>query len=273
MIITEATQSKIDDIANHLKNILLEPAKIVGICKQGNGNSKKSKKAEIRNPWFDAECNDSRKRYLKFKRGMPKQPSNYVKAVLWQLAKKHKILIRKKKRRYDRERNAILRELKSTNPGEYWSILNEDKKCTKTGDISINAHRDHFRALNKSEQVSIEEPITQNRESNEAINQAFTTNDVTNHIRFLKTSKTPGIDIILNEFIKNCPDELIPVIIKLFNIILETGIIPTEWTVGIIKPLYKNKGDINDVNNYRGITLLSCIGKLFTSMLNTRLYT
>ena len=105
------------------------------------------------------------------------------------------------------------------------------------------------------------------------INQTFTTNEVTKHITFLNTNKTPGIDIILNEFIKHCPNELIPVITRLFNIILETGIIPTEWTVGIIKPLYKNKGDINDVNNYRGITLLSCLGKLFTSILNTRLYT
>ena len=60
---------------------------------------------------------------------------------------------------------------------------------------------------------------------------------------------------------------------KLFNIVLETGIIPSEWTIGVIKPLYKNKGDINDTNNYRGITLLSCIGKLFTSILNSRLYT
>ena len=58
----------------------------------------------------------------------------------------------------------------------------------------------------------------------------------------------------------------------LFNTVLETGIIPTDWTIGIIKPLYKNKGDINYVNNYRGITLLSCLGKLFTSVLNTRLY-
>ena len=53
---------------------------------------------------------------------------------------------------------------------------------------------------------------------------------------------------------------------------LESGIIPSDWTIGIIKVLYKNKGDINDVNNYRGITLLSCIGKLFTSVLNSRLY-
>ena len=76
----------------------------------------------------------------------------------------------------------------------------------------------------------------------------------------------------MNEFIKNCPKELIPVITKLFNIILHTGIIPNEWTTGVIKALYKNKGDINDINNYRGITLLSCLGKLFTSVLNSRLY-
>ena len=54
---------------------------------------------------------------------------------------------------------------------------------------------------------------------------------------------------------------------------MESGIVPTDWTIGIIKPLYKKKGDINDVNNYRGITLLSCMGKLFTSILNSRLYT
>ena len=32
------------------------------------------------------------------------------------------------------------------------------------------------------------------------------------------------------------------------------------------------KGSINDVNNYRGITLLNCVDKLFTMILNNRLY-
>ena len=57
----------------------------------------------------------------------------------------------------------------------------------------------------------------------------------------------------------------------MFNKILDGGVVPLEWTIGVIVPIYKNKGDVQDTNNYRGITLLSCMGKLFTSILNERL--
>ena len=48
---------------------------------------------------------------------------------------------------------------------------------------------------------------------------------------------------------------------------------PTDWCIGIIKPIYKKKGSIDDPDNYRGITLLSCICKLFTTSINTSLTT
>ena len=55
----------------------------------------------------------------------------------------------------------------------------------------------------------------------------------------------------------------------MFNVILDSGIFPDQWREGIIIPLHK-KGDKNDANNYRSITLLSCLSKIFTSILNSR---
>ena len=56
-----------------------------------------------------------------------------------------------------------------------------------------------------------------------------------------------------------------------FNVILDTGIVPESWTIGLLVPIFKKKGNINDPDNYRGITLLSCLGKLFTMVINDRL--
>ena len=48
-------------------------------------------------------------------------------------------------------------------------------------------------------------------------------------------------------------------------------ILRTEWCLGILCPIYKNKGSIDEPDNYRDITLLSCTCKLFTACLNSRL--
>ena len=61
-----------------------------------------------------------------------------------------------------------------------------------------------------------------------------------------------------------------PYLHKLFNVIISTGTYPGLWGEGFIVPIFK-KGDIENVENYRGITLLSVVGKLFTSILNNRL--
>ena len=64
-----------------------------------------------------------------------------------------------------------------------------------------------------------------------------------------------------------------PVYTLCFNNILETGSMPSKWVEGIIVPIFKNKCDSLSVDNYRPITLFSCIGKLFTAVLNDRLNT
>ena len=62
-----------------------------------------------------------------------------------------------------------------------------------------------------------------------------------------------------------------PSLERIFNDIIENGTFPTEWNIGVIKPIYKQKGDKKSPANYRGITLTGCLAKLLTSILQNRL--
>ena len=58
----------------------------------------------------------------------------------------------------------------------------------------------------------------------------------------------------------------------MFNKVFSAGFFPQSWSLGYIVPIYKT-GDKKDSNNYRGITLLSNFGKLFTSIVTYRVDT
>ena len=70
----------------------------------------------------------------------------------------------------------------------------------------------------------------------------------------------------MNEFFKLCHSDCFHIIVDFLNSVLNTGFIPTEWCLGIIHHLFNNKGSVSDPDNYKGITLLSCTGKLFTAL-------
>ena len=90
-------------------------------------------------------------------------------------------------------------------------------------------------------------------------------------VKTLKQNKSPGTDGVLNEHIKSTVNIMLPIYVKLFNIVFDTGVIPESWLTCNILPIYKNKGDTQNPENYRPITLLCCLGKVFTGILNNRL--
>ena len=94
------------------------------------------------------------------------------------------------------------------------------------------------------------------------LDQPITVNEVLNACKHLKRNKASGGDCILNEYFIECIDILSSHLCDVFNSILTSGYFPEKWTEGIIIPLHK-KGPEDDVNNYRGITLISCFSKLF----------
>ena len=70
--------------------------------------------------------------------------------------------------------------------------------------------------------------------------------------------------------VKSAHNFILPSLKILFNKILLSGIYPKNWAVGYISPIFKT-GCKEDPNNYRGITVTGCLGKLFNTILNARL--
>lgn len=186
-------------------------------------------------------------------------------------------MISSTKHQYDKELYKKLKSLRTNNPQAYWSLINVDRNKKSTeGNVTLEEFYSYSRELSSQNMGETEETndsasgnINMN---NYIINQNFTLEEVTAHVKILNNNKSLGVDKFLNEFINNCPTQSLCVIVMFFNVILNCSIIPTDWTIGVIKPLYKNKGDMNNVDNYRGITLPNYLGKLFISLLNSRLY-
>ena len=83
-------------------------------------------------------------------------------------------------------------------------------------------------------------------------------------IKLLKNNKACADDEIINEY-------TMPLYISFFNLIFETDTLPeSTWLEGTIKPIYKKKGDPFQPENHCPLTILSCLGKLFTPVLNLR---
>ena len=98
----------------------------------------------------------------------------------------------------------------------------------------------------------------------------ISTHEVKNVIDNAKCNKSVGTDNLPYEIFKTgVTNELIA---KLFNKIYDTGIIPTIWRQAVIKPIPKNSTiDPHLPLQYRGISLLSTVYKLYSSVLNNRI--
>ena len=86
----------------------------------------------------------------------------------------------------------------------------------------------------------------------------------------LSTGKAFGQDLITNEMLKISAASVDRPLLRLFNMCIDTEIYPKEWCEGHVIPIYKS-GSKSDPANYRPITIGSCLGKVFSTILNDRI--
>ena len=275
---TNVNQQNMDSLVSDFNSLFISSAKKINLFKTKTKN-RKSKKYERKYPnklWFDKDCNSVRKDYLNKKYS---KKGKKWKSIHKANFKEYNKLLKSKQKIFQKELEQKLRNLKSSNPREYWKIINKSNSSKgKNSNITIGSLFEHFKILSYKEPTAGDNSFDPRNAAaegtvTEELNAEFTIEEINLCIRNLKNNKASGNDQVINEYLKNCPEEVVVLIVKLFNVILATGIIPEEWCKGLINPIYKGKGSQKSANNYRGITLLSCMGKLFTSVLNNRLTT
>lgn len=232
------------------------------------------------NPWYDEECYEKKYYFLHKLDTYRTLKSDENRISMVKARSDYKALLRKRRFNFDKEKTNKFLSAKNKNAKLYWNMLKE-LSHVKPANIALSAFEEYFKSVNNPSDpfYSPDEDILYfneryvNNEFSimfEDLNLNFSEDEILRSIKQLKTNKSGGPDRIINEFFIHGKHILAPTVCNLFNKIFEKGYFPEDWTEGYIIPLHK-KGSINDVENYRGITLLSTLGKLFTRVINNRL--
>ncbi len=103
---------------------------------------------------------------------------------------------------------------------------------------------------------------------NAVLNKAIEIEEVRKAVGRAKTGKAMGTDNVPNEVLKN--NTVIRALHAFFQLCFDSG--KVLWTQSVISPIPKNRtNDPRVPLNYRGISLLSCLYKIYSSILNERL--
>jgi len=172
-----------------------------------------------------------------------------------------------------------LNNLQSNSPKEFWQILQNmknERKINHAEKIKPGVWYDYIiqKNINKvpeSEEQTLKDFIkSNNRTTFNELDVKITAKELTEALSNLKNNKSPGLDQISNEMLKNGTHQVNATLLNLFNKVFVLGIYPSIWAQGLLTNIHK-KGSFMDPNNYRGITITSSVGKLLNSILSTRL--
>ena len=230
-----------------------------------NGNHRNS-------DWYDFECKEAKKCVRRLLRKYRRSLTLEDKQFYCEARRDYKQLIRRKKKMHDK---AVLNELVASvkSQKQFWQSLQKisRKRSQPVNNITMDEWFNHFKKVLDTEMVDEQQDDIFDTDDNEPLlDRPISREEVLLAVRKLKSCKAAGPDDVIGELFKYSGNVVIDFLVQLFNFLFNNGVFPDNWTESILLPLYK-KGDINDPNNYRGISLCDISSKLYSSIINSRL--
>ena len=258
-----------------LKTSLNQAANFAGLKQKNMFSATASKKFSNRaiGPWYDMTCILSQRKIKNATSG----------AARYRAMQSYKRVVSRAKLRYSRGREAKLQELLKHNPREFWRIMKSDFGAT-AGTFTSKQLHDYYCSLRQPstyvmppDYIPAFTAADLGRERDRSLDRAFIINDTIAAMECLKNRKTADAEGNIAELLTKAYDTtngsflLAPHLTHIINSIFLSGEFPTSESMGMIISIYKGKGDTSDCNNYRGITIISVLSKLYATMINNRL--
>jgi hypothetical protein len=176
--------------------------------------------------------------------------------------------------------NEVLVRGNSTDEQDLPSQINQDGTTFTNHKSIANALNKHFSTIglkisnsfqnSNAQQINYNDYLTQNIETQFSFHPV-TTLEVEAAINDLKSKPTTSGDGVSSSLIKAIKPVIIQPLTILFNQSVSTCKFPDSLKVARVKALFK-KGDKSDPNNYRPISILPSISKIFEKLLLKQLY-
>ena len=144
-------------------------------------------------------------------------------------------------------------------------IENSNGVTLKDQDAILNRWREYFSDLSNP----VDATSTQIQEEHVGEDIQITEADVNAVIKSLKTGKAPGEDDIRPEMLKAMNTYGVRWLTRVYKMACRIGQAPKLWQTSVIIPIHK-RGDNRKCTNYRGISLISVVGKVYAKCLKKK---
>ena len=115
-------------------------------------------------------------------------------------------------------------------------------------------------------------PKTEQKEI-EIMNNPIISTDIEAAIENLPKNKSPGPNDFIGEFYQTFREEIMPILLKLFQKIAEEGTLPNSFYKATITLTPKSDKDATKTENYRPISLMNIDAKILNKILENRIQT
>ena len=177
--------------------------------------------------WFKSDCIKARKKFHQAKYQYKLRKTETNRSTLKESCQSYKKILSKYSNLDIQTKVGKLKKINSSDPRKFWKILNDTDSGSENRDCDLKSFSEYFKTVNsQSADLNQHNLITDDNHENinPLINSEITQDEIEKAIKKLANNKACGIDQILNEHIKTSYPLFRDVYLKLFNLILDTGI-------------------------------------------------